>query len=167
MKLLRQGENECALASIAMLAGLSSMEEARVIAAEVAGKPRKGFQWFPTIVEIGGIGGMGLAMGMRVDLIDQYIAKLCARVGLPPVRMTRCKDIPFPEEPWPDLSGRGHMALWLGIGGHSVAFESGMVYDPDGAPKPMEWGSYLRWRMYGWRSPILAWRVDRLEGERS
>lgn len=123
MRLQRQGEKECFLAACATLAGVP-IEDVREYAclisgagawAELSGTPR----FWPTAEQV--------ARALGLGVIAEGAAK---RWHWQPA-----------TEAAPDLSGRGVVYVrWERGGCHAMAFQEGVVYDPNGLVLPWaEW----------------------------
>ena len=148
MKLQYQGDSECALATIAMLADVP-LEEVRKVALEAAGVSEwnnlmftdtssieKYFQGIDACIDRWKIPFLDnstrkkLLNNPYIDCIDtgEKVAKKYVKE-----RCIACAD----------LSGRGHLSINYGRhGGHSVAFENGIIYD-GGQISPMRYKQWL------------------------
>lgn len=130
MKHVQQGDNECVLATLAMLAEID-IERAREIAADVAGVNRKDFDWWSIFQpSVAGRGDgcpyiLEIAHAMNLD-IDPVVM-----VGAIPSGTLSHRIVGFvPAKP--NLTGKGQVSILGDIlgGGHSMAYENGKIYDP-------------------------------------
>lgn len=143
MKHVKQGLNECLLASFAMLADID-IELARTVAKNVFYrlKPDGWYtDWYSSLNYFDGIEGMveyltEISKEMNIQFLDKPTVRTCeqakASTGI--------------NEREPDLSGRGQISISLGFsGGHSMAYENGLIYDPHGKfPEGETWKHFKK-----------------------
>ena len=134
MKKVQQKYNSCVLATLAMLANVSyeeAEEQARVAIIE-AGLTLNG-DWWSTF-------------GYTKENVSGTIAKITAfQLGMTRfVPVARVRDAQSTGDS-PDLCGKGQISIELDIGGHSMAYEDGLVYDPGyNSDQGETWDAYLR-----------------------
>ena len=152
MKFVKQGVQECVLATLAMLADVD-IETARDAAADVAGVPRERFVWFPFFDNF------------PEDLPRrQYARDVAKKLQLLISPITYSGLTPSSGPPY-DLSGRGQVnAEFKYGGGHSAAYEDGLVYDPneDGQGESLE--EYLKRLGDSAAGDVVRVIIARLEG---
>lgn len=122
MQLQRQGFNECQLATIAMLAN-RPLNEVREVACKMLGTST----WLP--------------LSISAAAFWLIIESLCLHYGLTKIhpRMNQATA----NSTTPDLSGKGQLTIqWTSEGAHAMAYEDGLVYDPNG-DKPVTWEEWL------------------------
>ena len=122
IKLQKQGFNECQLATIAMLAD-RPLKEVREVACRMLGTST----WLPLSVSV-------KAFWLIVETLYLYygLTKIHPRMNQATANSTT-----------PDLSGKGQITVQFGSGeAHAMAFEDGLVYDPNG-DKPVTWEEWV------------------------
>ena len=121
MQLQRQGFNECQLATIAMLAD-RPLDEVREVACKMMGSAT----WLPLSVSI-------QAFWLIVESLYVHygLTKIHPRLNQATTSIA------------PNLLGRGQITIQFdGREAHAMAFEDGLVYDPNG-DKPVTWEEWL------------------------
>lgn len=128
MKIIKQGPFECKLAVIAMLADVS-MEEVRRVACEAAGVDC----WYNifNVIDLHIIANKDLYWKGVNACLSKWNVPVSGGDILTSMNMEVFNY--YPDEK-PDLSGKGEIILLFDIEmrtGHSMAFEDGLVYDPE------------------------------------
>ena len=122
MQLQKQGFNECELATIAMLAD-RPLDEVREVACKMLGT----LTWLP--------------LSLSIEAFWLTVEALCVHFGLAKIhpRMNQATA----NNTTPDLSGKGQITIqFSGEEAHAMAFEDGLVYDPNGE-RPVTWEEWL------------------------
>lgn len=139
MKHVKQAYGECVLATFAMLAGVT-IEHAREKAGEAAvklGIPWNGDWW----------NVFGNYLRYDTKAFGRETANL---LGLDGAKFTfTTREVPSGEDmrgglEVPDLTGRGQLSVSFGYASHSMAYENGLVHDPNASnPSGETWTEYL------------------------
>ena len=120
MQLQKQGDDECALAVLAMLTD-TPLSVVRTLALKNTNAP----SWYT-----------------NVKGFSSTIANLCFISGLPDLTAPYERNFPSSHQSTIDLSGRGQIyILWFGTA-HVVAYEDGIIYD-SGYEGPMPLQTWL------------------------
>ena len=136
MKKVQQKHNGCVLATLAMLANISyeEAEEQAKVAVIEAGLCWDG-DWWNTF-------------GYVTREVFQVIANVTAsQLGMAEfMPVTRVRDVQSTGDS-PNLCGKGQVSVEFDVGGHSMAYEDGLVYDPNYSSDQGEtWDAYLQRR---------------------
>ena len=116
MQLQKQGDDECALAVLAMLTD-TPLSVVRTLALKNTNAP----SWHTDIKGF-----------------SSTIAKLCFISGLPDLTRPYERKLPSSQSPI-DLSGRGQIFILWCCTSHVVAYEDGIIYDSDyEGPMPLQ-----------------------------
>lgn len=153
MKLLRQGDNECYLASLAMLTD-HSVEDVRRVAEQSLGMCYH-LLWSISYSEqavcfVRMMKHLAAVFDITLEYQKHPIPSYQPTQGTEPRDL--CKS---------DLRGKGVLSYWLvpGTPGHSVAFEDGVIFNPD-FPIPLAYNEWRRDNPY-----ICDWRIERLNDD--
>lgn len=120
MKKVHQGHNGCVLATLAMLANVS-YEEAEQRAGIAITEAGLGWRenWWSTF---------GYASYSDTKKIAIIVARELGLSGFIPVpKVVNVKS----TGSVPNLKGKGQISVELPYSGHSMAYENGLIYDPD------------------------------------
>ena len=141
MKLIKQRPYECYLAVVAMLADVP-VDLVRETAAQLAGTPVEWFEWFEDLD------------WLPVTERNAKGERLCKAFGLPALKASMAVGTVGNNDVG-SLHGKGQIAFRAGLTAHTVAYENGIIFDPDPEyPGGMTWQEHQKWRLGLIREPI-------------